>query len=97
LVKDYQAYIGTVAPISFNGLVRHYDLRSGDNVADIQVNLVNKTDRKQQSHDIVKSMRESVHAIAKKYDANVKLVEVPPTSCFINHCCRSVYQILINN
>ncbi|MBS1936156.1 MAG: efflux RND transporter permease subunit, partial [Bacteroidetes bacterium] len=42
LVENYQAYIGTSAPISFNGLVRHYDLRRGDNVADIQVNLVDK-------------------------------------------------------
>ncbi len=91
LVKDYQAYIGTAGPISFNGLVRHYDLRSGDNVADIQVNLVNKTDRKQQSHDIVKSMRESVHAIAKKYDANVKLVEVPPGPPVLSTIVAEVY------
>ncbi|HNU89247.1 MAG TPA: efflux RND transporter permease subunit, partial [Ferruginibacter sp.] len=51
LVENYQSYIGTSAPISFNGLVRHYDLRRGDNVADIQVNLVNKENRSKQSHD----------------------------------------------
>ncbi len=45
LVKNYQGYVGTAGPISFNGLVRHYDLRTGENVADIQVNLVDKKDR----------------------------------------------------
>lgn len=41
-VRNYQSYVGTAGPISFNGLVRHYDLRSGENVADIQVNLLDK-------------------------------------------------------
>jgi multidrug efflux pump subunit AcrB len=36
LVRNYQGYVGTAGPISFNGLVRHYDLRSGENIADIQ-------------------------------------------------------------
>ncbi|MCR6555862.1 efflux RND transporter permease subunit, partial [Aeromonas sp. CPF2-S1] len=38
-VKDYQIYAGSAAPINFNGLVRHYFIRSGANVGDIQVNL----------------------------------------------------------
>jgi multidrug efflux pump subunit AcrB len=44
-VVDYQNYIGTSAPITFNGLVRHYDLRGGSNMADIQVNLLHKEER----------------------------------------------------
>jgi multidrug efflux pump subunit AcrB len=78
LVSNYQTYIGTSAPISFNGLVRHYDLRRGENVADIQVNLVDKKDRDIQSHDIAKGMRSAIQAIALKYNANAKIVEVPP-------------------
>jgi multidrug efflux pump subunit AcrB len=78
LVRNYQGYMGTAGPISFNGLVRHYDLRSGENVADIQVNLLDKKDRDLQSHAIVKQMRPAIHEIAKKYNANVKLVEIPP-------------------
>ncbi len=45
LVTNYQTYVGASAPINFNGLVRHYDLRRGSNVADIQVNLVSKKER----------------------------------------------------
>lgn len=91
LVKNYQNYIGTAGPISFNGLVRHYDLRRGDNIADIQVNLVDKKDRKKQSHDIVKEMRPGIQAIAKKYNANVKLVEVPPGPPVLSTMVAEIY------
>jgi multidrug efflux pump subunit AcrB len=39
---NYQSYVGSSAPITFNGLVRHYDLRGGSNMADIQVNFYTK-------------------------------------------------------
>jgi len=77
-VDNYQIYAGTAAPISFNGLVRHYDLRSGDHVADLQVNIVDKAERSPQSHDIAKSMRDSLQSIGQRYGANVKVVEIPP-------------------
>ncbi|MGF2412047.1 efflux RND transporter permease subunit [Ferruginibacter sp.] len=91
LVQNYQTYIGTAAPISFNGLVRHYDLRRGENVADIQVNLVDKKDRDIQSHDIAKQMRTPIQAIAKKYNANVKIVEVPPGPPVLSTLVAEVY------
>ncbi|HVX52369.1 MAG TPA: efflux RND transporter permease subunit, partial [Chitinophagaceae bacterium] len=91
MVVNYQEYIGTSAPISFNGLVRHYDLRRGDNVADIQVNLVDKKDRSKQSHDIAKAMREPIQAIAKKYNANAKIVEVPPGPPVLSTLVAEVY------
>jgi hypothetical protein len=53
-VVNYQNYVGSSAPITFNGLVRHYDLRGGSNMADIQVNLLHKEDRSEQSHDVAK-------------------------------------------
>ncbi len=90
-VVNYQEYVGTAAPISFNGLVRHYDMRKGDNVADIQVNLVNKTERSIQSHDIVKQMRAGVQAIANRYHANAKLVEVPPGPPVLSTIVAEIY------
>ena len=91
MVENYESYIGTSGPISFNGLVRHYDLRRGDNVADIQVNLVNKDDRKEQSHAIAKSMRFPIQAIGKKYHANVKIVEVPPGPPVLSTLVAEIY------
>lgn len=91
LVTNYQGYVGTSAPISFNGLVRHYDMRRGENVADIQVNLVDKKERSEQSHDIAKSMRATIQAIGKKYNANVKIVEVPPGPPVMSTVVAEIY------
>ncbi|MBC3932768.1 efflux RND transporter permease subunit [Undibacterium curvum] len=77
-VSDYQAYAGTAAPINFNGLVRQYYLRTGGEVGDLQVNLVDKHQRKEQSHAIANRLRPALQAIGKRFNANIKIVEVPP-------------------
>jgi multidrug efflux pump subunit AcrB len=90
-VIDYQNYIGASAPITFNGLVRHYDLRGGSNMADIQVNLLHKEYRDLQSHDIAKIVRPEVQKIAKKYGANVKIIEVPPGPPVLSTLVAEIY------
>ena len=77
-VTDYQAYAGTAAPINFNGLVRQYYLRAGGEVGDIQVNLVDKHHRSEQSHAIAARVRPGLQKIGERFNANVKVVEVPP-------------------
>ena len=90
-VVNYQNYIGTSAPITFNGLVRHYDIRGGSNMADIQVNLLPKGERDLQSHDVAKKVRPEIKKISKKYGANVKLVEVPPGPPVLSTLVAEVY------
>ena len=90
-VVDYQSYVGASAPITFNGLVRHYDLRGGSNMADIQVNLTDKHDRKKQSHEIASLMRPAIQKIAKKFNANVKIVEVPPGPPVLSTIVAEIY------
>ncbi len=90
-VVNYQSYVGTSAPITFNGLVRHYDLRGGSNMADIQVNLLAKADRSNQSHDIAKIVRPEIKTIAEKYNANVKIVEVPPGPPVLSTIVAEIY------
>jgi multidrug efflux pump subunit AcrB len=77
-VTDYQTYVGASGPYNFNGLVRHYYLRQGPNMADIQVNLAGKGHRREQSHQIAKRIRPTLEAIAGRYQARVKVAEVPP-------------------
>jgi multidrug efflux pump subunit AcrB len=77
-VSDVQTYAGTAAPFNFNGLVRHYFLRRGPTVADVQVNLKPKHDRSEQSHDIALRLRPAVDSVARAYGASVKLAEIPP-------------------
>lgn len=90
-VINYQNYVGTSAPITFNGLVRHYDLRGGSNMADIQVNLLHKEDRDLQSHEIAKEMRPAIQKIAKKYGANAKVIEVPPGPPVLSTLVAEIY------
>jgi len=77
-VTDFQSYVGASAPYNFNGLVRHYYLRAGANMADIQVNFVEKSERDSQSHDLAKRLRPGLEKIAEGFGAKIKLAEVPP-------------------
>lgn len=77
-VENYQLYAGTNAPMNFNGLVRHYFLRESQELGDIQVNLRDKSDRERSSNTIAQSVRGPLQEIGKRYNANIKVVEVPP-------------------
>ncbi len=90
-VTDYQLYVGTSAPFNFNGLVRHYYLRRGPDVADIQVNLVGKSKRELQSHDIARRVRPGLTAIARHYGARIKVAEVPPGPPVLQTLVLEVY------
>jgi len=90
-VTDLQTYIGTAAPYNFNGLVRHYFMRSGSNVADIQVNFVPKGDRRAQSHDIAKRLRPELKKIADQYHARIKIAEIPPGPPVLSTLVAEVY------
>ncbi|MCM4165446.1 MULTISPECIES: efflux RND transporter permease subunit [unclassified Arenibacter] len=90
-VVNYQSYVGTSAPITFNGLVRHYDMRGGSNMADIQVNLLDKGDRTAQSHGIASLLRPEIQRIGNKYNANVKIVEVPPGPPVLSTIVGEIY------
>ncbi len=90
-VVNVQTYVGTASPYNFNGLVRHYFLRRGSNVADIQVNLLGKHARDRQSHDIAKRVRTRLVPIARRYAANIKVAEVPPGPPVLQTLVAEVY------
>jgi multidrug efflux pump subunit AcrB len=90
-VTDYEIYCGTAAPVNFSGLVRHYMMRQGPNVADIQVNLVDKDLRSDQSHGLAKRVRGPIVALADKFGAAVKVVEVPPGPPVLSTLVAEVY------
>jgi len=90
-VTDYQIYAGVASPYNFNGLVRHYFMRRGANVADIQVNLVSKHDRSAQSHDIAKRVRPRIAEIAARFDARVAVAEVPPGPPVLQTLVAEIY------
>ena len=72
------SYTGTHSPIDFNGLVRRYYLRNRPNQSDIRINLIDKTMRKQQSHEIALKIRREIEKITQKHGAKSFIVETPP-------------------
>jgi len=90
-VRDVEVYAGTAAPFNFNGLVRRYYLRSGSNVADLQVNLVGKHEREAQSHAFAKRVRPRLDAIARRLGARIKIAEVPPGPPVLQTIVAEVY------
>ncbi|HQN07986.1 MAG TPA: efflux RND transporter permease subunit, partial [Thermoanaerobaculia bacterium] len=90
-VTDVQVYVGTTAPFNFNGLVRHYFLRSGPLVADLQVNLLPKQERKRDSHTFAKDVRTLLLPIAKRHGANIKVTEVPPGPPVLSTMVAEIY------
>jgi multidrug efflux pump subunit AcrB len=91
LVADVQAYAGTSAPYNFNGLVRHYFLRSGAHLADLQVNLVPKEARSEQSHAIATRVRERLLPVATRLGATIQVAEVPPGPPVLQTLVAEVY------
>ena len=90
-VTDYQIYAGVAAPFNFNGLVRHYFLRRGSSVADVQVNLRPRRERRAQSHAIAKRVRPRVAEIAARFGARVAVAEVPPGPPVLQTLVAEIY------
>ncbi|MCL7966271.1 MAG: efflux RND transporter permease subunit [marine benthic group bacterium] len=100
-VHDVQVYAGTAAPFNFNGLIRHYYLRQGANVADIQVNIPKELRgrkgwfglKKDQSHDVARRIRPIVDSVvaATGGEVRAKVVEVPPGPPVISTLVAEVY------
>ena len=91
VVTDVQSYVGTAAPYNFNGLVRHYFLRQAPHLADLQVNLLSKDERKEQSHDVAKRVRQRLVPIAARYNATIQVSEVPPGPPVLQTLVAEIY------
>jgi multidrug efflux pump subunit AcrB len=90
-VANVQSYVGLSSPYNFNGLVRHYFLRRAPHLADLQVNLLQKHDRSEQSHDIAKRVREQLVPIAQRFNATIQVSEVPPGPPVLQTLVAEVY------
>ncbi len=90
-ITDYESYIGLASPMDFNGMVRHYYLRHGSYVGDIRINLLHKTEREQQSHQIALRIRPAIDKIKQQYGANIKIVELPPGPPVLSTVVAEVY------
>ncbi|ODT36496.1 MAG: multidrug transporter AcrB [Lautropia sp. SCN 70-15] len=90
-VTHVQGYAGTASPITFNGLVRQYNMRSLAEQGDLQVTLAGKEERKEQSHAIATRLLPELEKIAAPHRARIKLVEVPPGPPVMSPIVAEVY------
>ncbi|WP_022669231.1 efflux RND transporter permease subunit [Desulfospira joergensenii] len=90
-VENFVSYTGISSPMDFNGMVRHYYIRKGSHLADIRVNLADKSRREQQSHTILLRLRKDLEQIAKKNHARIQLVEVPPGPPVLSTLVAEIY------
>jgi multidrug efflux pump subunit AcrB len=90
-VTSAQTYAGTPAPFNFNGLVRHYYLRSEPQLGEVAINLTPKTDRDRASHDIALDLRERLAALTVPEGTSLKVVEPPPGPPVISTLLAEVY------
>jgi multidrug efflux pump subunit AcrB len=90
-VVNVQSYVGLSSPYNFNGLVRHYFLRRGPHLADLQVNLLPKDERSEQSHDIAKRVRERLVPMAGRFGATIQVSEVPPGPPVLQTLVAEIY------
>ena len=90
-VTDYQTYTGLAAPMDFNGMVRHYYLRSGAHVGEVRINLLAKDKREQQSHEIALRIRPEIERLGKQYGVNLKIVEIPPGPPVLSDLVAEIY------
>jgi multidrug efflux pump subunit AcrB len=90
-VTDFTSYVGLASPMDFNGLVRHYYLRRGPQVADVRVNLLHRDERALGSHELVLTIRREVEAIGRRHGASLKLVELPPGPPVLSTVVAEIY------
>lgn len=77
-VVSMEAYAGTSAPFNFNGLVRHYFLRSRPEMGDLMITLLPKGDRSRSSHAVAVGLREKLKSLPLPAGSSLKVVETPP-------------------
>ena len=90
-VRNVQVYAGEAAPFTFVGMVRHSFLRNEAQMVDLQVNLVAKEDRKEQSHALVVRLRPELEKVARPEGTRMKLVEIPPGPPVMDTLVAEVY------
>ena len=90
-VVNFVSTVGEGSPMDFNGLVRHYYLRQGPNLADVRINLLPRQQREMGSHAIALRLRNAVAEIARRNGALLKIVEAPPGPPVLSTVVAEIY------
>ncbi len=90
-IVSFETYAGTAAPFNFNGLVRHYYLRSSPELGDVQINLTPKSARSRASHAIALEIRKRLAGLDLPDGIALKVVEPPPGPPVLSTLLAEIY------
>lgn len=78
-ILDVEVFLGTSSPLDFAGLVKMSALKSGENFAEIVVNIMKKHDREEPSYLMAQRLRIKINDVVSKISPNtvIKMVEPP--------------------
>jgi len=77
LVTNVSVFIGEGQPLDFAALVKQSALKDKQSQAEIMVNIKKASNRNIQSYNFVSNIREELQNQCSKYEANIKLIELP--------------------
>lgn len=77
-IDKIQIHSGEAAPYSFSGMVKHTFLRNREYMVDMQIVILDKSERSESSHEIIESLRPAIGEFSKKHQAISKILEIPP-------------------
>jgi len=90
-ITGMQTYVGAARPFDFNGMVRHYYLRSESWHAAIQVQLTHKSSRDLNSHQIAEMTRAALTPVAESFGAEITVAEIPPGPPVLQSVVAEIY------
>ncbi len=78
-VVNIETYLGAGSPLDYAGLVKGSGLKTGENVAEIVINLTNKHNRAEKSYMMVHRLRPVIQNSCEKIvkQTNIKMIEQP--------------------
>jgi len=77
VITSISVFLAEGLPLDFAGMVKGSALKSGDNIAEIMVNIKRATNREEQSYNLVHRIRPLIQNRCSVNNANIKFIELP--------------------
>ncbi|BFU77588.1 hypothetical protein ALC152_08030 [Arcobacter sp. 15-2] len=76
-VTSISVFLGEGLPLDFAGMVKGSALKSGENIAEIMVNIKRANLRDEQSYNLIHRIRPDIQSKCSINNANIKFIELP--------------------
>jgi len=77
MIRNVSVFLAEGQPLDFAALVKQSALKDKQSQAEIMVNIKKASNRDMRSYNFVSSIRDELQSLCNKYEANIKLIELP--------------------